>query len=133
MVKAKKKIRPLVIKEETSLSTAMSNPFLRYGIAGLSACIITLCLFIFMIFITGRFNKYSDNTSETIFTLQSIVLSDPDARPERVQRPTELVDLMNDTEDAVDAEQLFENDTIPVGQWEQMFPGQAVIEDNQTE
>lgn len=132
MVKARK-IPKLVIKEPTPLSRAMANPFLRFGVAGLSAIFTTIILFIFMIFIIDSFNNYRSTPNEVIFNLQTIEMGDPDSRPERVQRPAELVELMEDGEGSTEAEPVTERNTISVEEWQRMFPGQVIIDDNEAD
>ena len=93
MVIKAKKIPPLIIREITPFDRIMGNPFLRFGLAGLSAIVITFFLFIFMIFITQNFDKYSDMASESLFSLNMVEFqNNGNKRRVRVQPPEEVQD-----------------------------------------
>ena len=69
----------------------MARPALRFIFAGIISIVITFMLFLFMIYITENFNKYSSMDSELVFDLETTTL-EHEARDKRirVQPPPEL-------------------------------------------
>lgn len=87
------KVPPLKLRRSTAFSRFLARPIVRFGIAGFTSLIITLLLFIFMMYITQNFTKGSSMASQMLFDLNMTNIQDkePPGRI-RVPRPAEIAD-----------------------------------------
>ena len=99
-----KQIRPLKLRGSTPLSRVMAKPAMRFAFAGAVSLVITVLLFLFMIYITENFNRGSSIESEILFELDTAVVEE-NRRNERirVQPPPDLAEELQ-TPDLQDVE-----------------------------
>ena len=66
--------RQLKLKPNTALSEFLSNPGIRFVVAGFFSLLVTLLLFIFMNYLIGNFDKYAQAITENLFSLRLVQL-----------------------------------------------------------